>query len=256
VMLLIGPTGGRPVRRLHAGVWGLLGILVWVAYFAAPGGAEPSPGLAFEDLASWVGYLLALSGGSLFWSGLAVLVAGTLLILLAVAAMALAVACGRTGENAFWISLGMFSLLSLALIAAGRAGLGEEIFARAVASRYAAFSIPGAVALYCLLANLTLRAGSRVAAGLLALLAAAMLAGTAYSYPRGIEAGRKVEDSREQATRILLAHETEPLAAFTIFGHDPRRVQGYARYLDKHDYGVFEAQSAGTGGELGVRRHR
>jgi hypothetical protein len=256
VLLLISPTDGRPVRKVHAGAWGLLGAAVWVLYLAGPGGSGPSPSLALGDPASWAGYLLALSGGSLFWSGLMVLAAGALLILLAVAALALTLASGRTGENAFWISLGTFSLLSLALIAAGRSGLGEEAFARAVASRYAAFSIPGVVALYCFLANLVLKAGSRVATGLLVLLAAAMLTGVVYSYPRGMEAGREIEDSREQAARIMLAHEKEPLAAFTIFGHDPRRVQGYARYLDRHDYGVFDGEPAGARGELGLRRHR
>jgi hypothetical protein len=250
-LLLIRPADGRPVRRFHAGAWSLLGAVIWVTYFTVPGGSGPSPGLTPGEPASWAAYLLALSGGSLLWSGPAVLAAGALLILLAVAALALAF--GRTGENAFWISLGTFSLLSLALIAAGRSGLEQEVFARAVASRYAAFSIPGVVALYCLLANLTLRAGSRVAAGLLALLAAAMLAGAAYSYPRGMEAGREVENSREQAARILLAHETESLAAFTIFGHDPGRVQGYARYLDRHNYGVFAAETSAT--DEGSRIH-
>jgi len=258
VLLLISPTGGKPAGKLYAVAWGLLGGVVWIFYLAGRGGpgAEPPPFSALGHPAAWAEYLLTLSGGSLFWSEGAVLTAGTLLVLLAAATLVLILASGKAGENAFWVSLGAFSLLSLALIAAGRSGFGDEAFAQAVVSRYAAFSIPGVVALYCLLANLTLNAGSRAAAGLLALLAAAMLTGAVRSYPAGMEAGREIEDSREQAAHILAAHETEPLTAFTIFGHDPRRVQGYARYLDRRDYGVFAEGTAGTNGETGVRRDR
>lgn len=256
VLLMISPAGIKPVSRLYAGAWGLLGAAVWIAYLAGSGGTEPQPFSAFGHPAAWAEYLITLSGGSLFWGEDAVLTVGTLLVLLAAAALALALAFGKAGENAFWISLGVFSLLSLALIAAGRSGFGEEAFAQAGVSRYAIFSIPGVVALYCLLANLTLNAGSRFAAGLLVPLAAAMLAGAVISYSLGTEKGREIEDSREQAARILVAHETEPLTAFTIFGHDPRRVQSYARYLDRHDYGVFSARSSGTNSGSGVRKNR
>lgn len=254
VLLMISPGGGKPAGRLLAGAWGLLGAAIWIAYLVGRGGSGPPPFFALGHPAGWAEYLVTLSGGSLFWSEGAVLTAGTLLVPLAGAALALILAFGKTGENAFWISLGAFSLLSLALIAAGRSGFGGEAFAQAGVSRYAAFSIPGVVALYCLLANLTLNAGSRVAAGLLVLLAVAMLASVAHSYPRGMEAGRKIEDSREQAARILVSHETEPLAAFTIFGHEPKRIQGYARFMDRRDYGVFAAESSGTNGEYGVRK--
>jgi hypothetical protein len=50
-----------------------------------------------------------------------------------------------------------------------------------------------------------------------------------------------------------VSHETEPLAAFTIFGHEPKRVQGYARFLDRRDYGVFAAESDGPASETGSR---
>ena len=254
LLLMIYPASGKPANRLFAGAaWGLLGAGIWLVYLAGRGGSEPPPFAALGHPVAWAEYLITLSGGSLFWSEGAVLTAGTLLVLLAGAALALILAFGKTGENAFWISLGVFSLLSLVLIAAGRSGLGGEAFAQAGVSRYAAFSIPGVVALYCLLANLTLNAGSRVAAGLLAVLAAAMLAGAVGSYPTGMEAGREIEDFREQAVRILVAHETEPLAAFTIFGHEPERVQGYARFLDRRDYGVFAAEGDGSEGETGNR---
>lgn len=257
VLLMISPGGGKPPSRPHTPAWGLLGAVVWLFYLAGRGGsgAEPPPLSALGHPAAWAEYLITLSGGSLFWGEGAIPTAGTLLVLLAGAALALILAFGKAGENAFWVSLGVFSLLSLALIAAGRSGFGEEAFAQAVVSRYAAFSIPGVVALYCLLANLALNARSRVAAGLLAPLAAAMLAGAVISYPMGMEAGREIEDSREQAARILVAHETEPLTAFTIFGHEPRRVQAYARYLDKRDYGVFAAESDSSASETGSREY-
>ena len=126
-----------------------------------------------------------------------------------------------------------------ALVAAGRSGLGDEVFAQATLSRYAAFSIPGVVAVYGLCASLALNARSRAGTALLGIVFVAVVACAAHAYPRGIEAGRATEDSRRQAARILISHKTEPPAAFTIFGHDPRRVQRYARFLDKHDHGPF-----------------
>jgi hypothetical protein len=255
VLLMTSPASSKPANRLYAGAWGLLGAVIWIVYLAGRGGSgtEPPPFSALGHPAAWAEYLTTLSGGSLFWSEGAVLAAGTLLVLLAGAALALVLLFGKTGENALWISLGIFSLLSLVLIAVGRSGFGGEAFAQAGVSRYAAFSIPGVVALYCLLANLTLNAGSRVAAGMLAVLAAAMLAGAVGSYPTGMEAGREIEDFREQAARILVAHETEPLAAFTIFGHEPKRVQGYAQFLDRRNYSVFAAESDGSASETGSR---
>ena len=240
-LLLLSPFGGRPARRLFLGAWVLLGAAVWGAYLAGYGGptAAPPPSFVLGYPAAGAEYLLTVSGGSLFWTQGTALAAGLMLVFLAAAALALVLALQRAGENAFWISLGAFSLLSLAIIAAGRSGFGEEVFAQAVLSRYATFSIPGVVALYGLLANLALNARSRVAAALLGVLLVAVLAGTVYSYPRGIEAGRQTEEARMQAARILADHENEPLAAFTIFGHDPSRVQRYARFLDRHDYGIF-----------------
>ncbi len=255
-LLLIYPAGGKPAKRLlFTGAWVLLGAAVWGVYLAGYGGpgAAPPPSFVLGHPAVGAEYLLTLAGGSLFWREGAALAAGLLLVFLAVAALALVLVLRKAGENAFWISLGAFSLLSLALITAGRSGFGEEVFAQAVLSRYAAFSIPGIVALHGLLANLTLNARSRVAAALLGVLLVAILTGVARSYPMGVEAGRESEESRMQAARILAAHETEPLAAFTIFGHDPRRVQRYARFLDRHDYGIFAESAAGTGDEIEVR---
>jgi hypothetical protein len=245
MLLLISPAGGKPAKKLFLGTWVLLGAAVWGLYLAGysgPGSAPP-PSFVLGHPAAGAEYLLTLSGGALFWREGTALAAGLLLVFLATASLALVLMLRKAGENAFWISLGTFSLLSLAFIAAGRSGFGEEVFAQAVLSRYAVFSIPGIVALHGLLANLTLNARSRVAAVLLAVLLVAILAGVVLSYPRGVEAGRETEESRRQAARILVAHETEPLAAFTIFGHDPRRVQRYARFLDKRDYSTFAGPS-------------
>lgn len=254
-LLLISPAGGKPAGRLFVGTWVLLGAAVWGVYLAGYGGpgTAPPPSFVLGHPAAGAEYLLTVSGGSLFWREGTALAAGLMLVFLAVAALVLVLALRRVGENAFWISLGAFSLLSLALIAAGRSGFGEEVFAQAMLSRYAAFSIPGVVALHGLLANLALNARSRLAAVLLGVLVVAMLAGAIYSYPLGVEAGRKTEESRMQAARILTAHETEPLAAFTIFGHDPRRVQRYARFLERRDYGIFAEGAAGTGDDTEVR---
>ena len=247
LLLMIRKGEGGAIWRGAAAAWTLLGVAVWGAYLAGyggPGGAA-APSFVLGHPAIGAEYLLTLSGSALFWSAQAALVAGALLMLVAAASLALVLAFGRAGDNAFWVALGAFSLMSLTLIAAGRSGFGEAVFAQATLSRYAAFSVPGVVALYGLLANLSLNARSRVAAALLCVLLAVVLAGVLRSYQFGFEAGRAVEDSRQQAARILMEHETEPPAAFTIFGHDPSKVRRYARFVDRRDYGIF-AKSAST----------
>lgn len=248
LLMIRGEKGGATWRGSVA-AWALLSAAVWGAYLAGYGGsgAASAPSFVLGHPAIGAEYLLTLSGASLFWGAQAALAVGALLMLVAAASLALVLALGRAGENAFWVALGAFSLMSLTLIAAGRSGFEDAVFAQATLSRYAAFSIPGVVALYGLLANLSLNARSRVAAALLCVLLAVMLAGVLRSYQFGFEAGRAVEDSRQQAARILIEHETEPLAAFTIFGHDPSKVQRYARFLDRRDHGIFAESASATG---------
>lgn len=248
LLLLQFGKDGAP-GRAETGAWVVLGAAVWGAYLVGFEAASPASSFVLGHPEAGAEYLLTLSGASLFWSEGAALAAGALLILVAAASVALAIALGRVRENAFWISLGAFSLMSLALIAAGRSGFGEAPFAQAMLSRYTAFSIPGVVALYGLLVSLATNARSRAAVALMCVVLAAMLAGVLRSYQFGIETGRAVEDSRQQAARILLAHEAEPLAAFTIFGHDPRRVQAHARFLDRHDYSTFAVSGPEAGGK-------
>lgn len=242
LLLMLAPTREELAERGPAvGAWVLASLAVWGGYLVGYGGFDSpqSPLFVLGHPAAGAEYLLTLFGGALFWREGTAMAVGALLVLLFIATLALALALGRAKHNAFWISLGAFSLLSLALITAGRSGLGDAVFARAILSRYAAFSILGVVALHGLLVSLALEARSRIAVGLLGALLVAMLAGTVHSYPRGMAAGREIENSRMQAARILSDHKTEPLAAFTIFGHEPGRVQRYARFLERREYGIF-----------------
>jgi hypothetical protein len=253
LLLLASREARTPSRWVLTGAWGLSGALVWGGYFAGYGGSVGSAGPSFVlgHPATSATYLVTLSGGSLFWQAGTSRMVGLLLVFIVAAAVALVLALRQVRENAFWLALLAFSLMSLALIAAGRSGFGEEVFAQATLSRYAAFSVPGVVALYGLLANLALNARSRVAAVLLGVLLVAVLTGTARSYQLGLEAGRETEQSRRAARQILANHESEPLAAFTIFGHYPPRVQNFARFLDRHDYGVFAKDAADGAGVNG-----
>lgn len=258
LLLLLAPGGWTSTRSLVTGAWVLLGAAVLGGYLVGYDGvgARSSPTFVFDHPATATDYLLTLSGASLFWQEGTARAGGLLLVFAAAAALALTLALRRVRENAFWLSLAAFSLASLALIAAGRSGLGEAVFAQATLSRYAAFSIPGVVALYSLLANLSLNARSRVATVLLAVLLVTVLAGVALSYQRGSEAGRETEQSRIAAARILNNHESEPLAAFTIFGHDPRRVKRHARFLDRQDYGVFALSATDSETEVRTKPRR
>jgi hypothetical protein len=258
--LLVGHAPGR-AKTISVAAWVLAGVAAWVAYFAdySPPGdasASPSPLYVFGHPAAGARYFLNLLGSSLFWQEGHAFFGGLLVALLALSALVLVAKDGRLGEDSFWVSLLLYSLLMLAAITAGRAGLFGAW--QALAPRYTTFSLLAAASAYAMLARMSLgrrpagpdgepEEGSTVARAvpLVALCGTAVLAGAvlysaAVSYPNGMEAGRATEAARERAALVLLDYESQRNRILSAsLGTGARVVEKYAPVLDRLGYNVF-----------------
>lgn len=141
-----GETGSRRRAAAAAGLWMLLGALVWLGYFAGyvKPGHHPSILRALESPHMLLGYFATYLGGALAGDRnlqpLALLAGVFALSALAV----LVLSAWRTGGEARrvlppWLCVAAFSLLTAAATAAARGGFG---LGQAQESRYATFSTP------------------------------------------------------------------------------------------------------------------
>jgi len=241
LQLLITPIGGS-AKKLAVGSWSLIGLGIWVFYFIGYEKPKSTPPLlfVFDHPLTGISYFFTLLGGSLFWDDSLALGGGLLLACLAIVGMLLIYRGEKVQENSFWLTLLVFSFLSLTLITVGRSGFPEEqAFAQALASRFSIFSILAVVSLYTMFAKLALERRSHVITALLGVMLGVMLVSIPASYMAGMEAGAATKTYRERAAYILATYKTQPDAALVAFGHDPERVRKYARILDRLDYNVF-----------------
>lgn len=230
-------------------VWALVGVFEWVVYFVdySPPGGGPSPLDALSYPATLAHYFFNLIGSSLFWTQSAAFFGGLSVAVLALAALVLAAVRGRLGEQSFWISLLLYSLLMLAAIAVGRSGVFGPW--QALAPRYTAFSVLAVASIYAMLARAALEGDpgrSHQRAASLAALCGATLIGTAVlysasvSYPNGLEAGRATAAARERAATVLLRYDSYPNRVVAVsFGTRARVVNKYAPVLRELGYNVF-----------------
>jgi hypothetical protein len=244
LQLAISPVE-KPAKRLFVAVWGLVGLVEWIAYFAdyeTPGGS-PSLSYVLEHPVAGAQYFLSLLGASLFWSLNSALAGGLLLAGLALVILLLVYRDRKFGEYSFWIALLLFSLLILASITYGRSGFG---LGQALVSRYATFSILAAVSVYAMVAKSAVESRSRTTTVLLVAFSGVVLLSAAVSYWKGIGVGNNDRVYRERAAFVLSTYETQPDEALTESLH-PRAafVRKTAPVLQGLGYNVFSDPRAG-----------
>lgn len=242
VQLLVAPME-RSAKRLWVGLWGLVGLGEWIFYFigySRPGGASPLS-YVLAHPAAGTHYFLTLLGGSLFWQDSSAFSGGLLLTCLAGASLLLIYRSENLKQNSFWVSLLLFSFLSLALITAGRASFGDEqVFAQPLASRYTTFSVLAAVSVYVMLAKVAWDRRSHVITALFGALLGFVLLSIPTSYLQGVEAGTTIESYREVAVTILSTFESQPDGALSAsLEHKPEHIRDYASFLKENEYNVF-----------------
>jgi hypothetical protein len=241
LQLLLGsaPTSGK---RAFAGIWAILGIAEWVAYFVGyrtPPGRPPLL-YALSHIGKSAEYFLTLWGGALFWQQEYAFAGGIVIGCLALGMFLATYGRGVIREHPFWISLLLYSLFILATIALGRSGIYGVW--QAALSKYTTFSVLAVASVYAMLAKMVFaaRAGG-IRTVLLVVLVGTMLLSAGISYRNGVEVGKKQEALRERAAHVLKTYESQPDARLVaaLYYPRPETVRKRAPVLKRLSYNVF-----------------
>src|SRR5829696_10164207 len=245
LQLFLSPSE-RPQERAHKRVytilWGLSGILVWVVYFI--GWDAPGKGTLLHALKHplrGMHYYVNLLGSSLFWKPDSALLGGLLLICLALVSLLLIYKDGRLGENRFWISLLLYSLLILGSIMVGNSeqGVNQAVTAK----RYTTFPILAVVGIYAMLAKTALERRSIPNIVLLVALSGVILLSASISYREGIRKGKEERAHNEEQAYVLYTYESQSDDALSELMRRTDVVRKQAPTLQRLRYNVFSEES-------------
>src|SRR5215218_2564718 len=247
--LLVWPAGllgqllgsvARPGKKVLVGLWGIVGVAEWVAYFVdyhTPRGHPPLLD-ALDHIGTAPGYFLTLLGSALFWQPEHAYEGGLVIGCLALAMFLATYGRGVLRQHPFWISLLFYSLFILATITLGRSGMFGVL--QATASRYTTFSVLVVASIYALLAKMVFATTASVLRIVLLLaLFGIILLSAGVSYRDGIEVGRVQEVSRERAAHVLETYRSQPDARLVALYPRPETVRSRAPFLERLGYNVF-----------------
>src|SRR5215210_616801 len=237
--LLLGSVV-RPGKKVFVGLWGIVGVAEWVAYFVDY--KTPRGHLPLLHVVSHIGtateYFLTLLGSALFWQPDHAFSGGLVIGCLALAMFLATYGRGVLREHSFWVSLFFYSLLILATITLGRSGMFGVW--QAAVSRYTTFSILAVASVYTMLAKMVFARRSSVGRTVLLItLFGTVLLSTGISYRNGIEVGRVQEVSRERAAYVLKTYKSQPDVRLAALYPRPETVRRRAPLLEKLGYNVF-----------------
>jgi hypothetical protein len=230
----------RSGKKVLVGIWGLVGVAEWVAYFVDYKTPQGHPPLldALGHIWAAAQYFLTLLGSALFWQPKHALTGGLVIGCLALAMFLATYGRGVLREHPFWISLLFYSLFILAAITLGRLGMFGVW--QAAISRYTTFSILAVASVYTMLAKMVFARRSSVGRTVLLItLFGIVLLSTGISYRNGIEVGRAQEASRERAAHVLKTYKAQPDVRLTALYPRPETVRRRAPLLEKLGYNVF-----------------
>lgn len=243
--LLLALRQERRARSVVAGAWGLAGLAETTIYFL--GYSEPpdhtSSRYLIERSTALPRLLLTMLGGSLFREQDSALAAGMLLALLAAAALTFAFLVRRAGECSFWMSLLIFSLLTLAATTLARGGSGIE---NALNSKYVTYSVLAVTGVYAILARSALDSRTPLAAALFGTLTMLVAWSIPLSYAHGIERGKEIAARKERAAFVVATYETQPDGALGLlkrhFRASPETGRERVSTLEALGYSVFSGR--------------
>jgi hypothetical protein len=227
-------------------VWCLLGLLVYIAYFA--GYVQPSyhPSLLYfvHHPFSAASYLVVCVGSPLAVDGYTAAAAGILLLASCIYVLVYAIKRDPQSKSvmAFPISLVSFGLLTVAILVLTRSGFGVG---QAFSSRYTTMTALGIVGLYLLI--LQLRAKYQhlkpfLFGFVLSLMALGIIASYAHatiSYSTEISDGKQIRDYRGQAAYYLSTFELQSDDNLKMLYPDPQVVRERAAVLQRYKLNVF-----------------
>jgi len=237
--LLLGSvaTSGK---KVFVGIWGIVGVAEWVAYFVDYKTPRGHPPLlhAVSHIGTATEYFLTLLGSALFWQPDHAFSGGLVIGCLALAMFLATYGRGVLREHSFWVSLFFYSLFILATITLGRLGMFGVW--QAAISRYTTFSILAVASVYTMLAKMVFARSSGVGRTVLLItLFGTVLLSTGISYRNGVEVGRVQEASRERAAYVLKTYKSQPDVRLAALYPRPETVRRRAPVLQRLGYNVF-----------------
>jgi hypothetical protein len=220
-------------------VWGLVGLVEWVAYFIGfeTGPDSPSVLHPLSNPLAGAKYFVTLLGSSLSyprWESFT-FVGGLLLASLVAVSLLLIFTSGKVEEYSFWLALLLFSLFILAAITVGRSeaqGLP--------AGRYANFSVLAAVGVYAVLAKSFLENRSRAVVALFGTLCVVLVLSVPVSYFQGTRIGVGREHRAQQSAYILYTHSSQSDECLKLVRRsNTHTVERLAPEMEELDLSVF-----------------
>ena len=241
--LAVWPTGLFFILILNKGrkmafVWSLIGILTTTLYFyhwEKPQG-HPSTLFIIEQPVKGLFYFLGNIGSPLAFKMTEAVGVGIILIILLSIELFILIKYGALKENAKWLSLILFSLMSSFVLTIFRAGFGIE---QAGSSRYVTFTLLAIVGIYSLALSIyNKNSENKVRLFLLGAILSILITGSIGGYMYGLVEGPVINVLQTDNAYYLKTYEKQPDDNLRHI-YDPLVVREIAPTLKKYKLNVF-----------------
>lgn len=241
--LAVWPTGLFFILILNKGrkmatLWSLIGIMTTALYFfhwEKPQG-HPSTLFMIEQPVNGLFYLLGNIGSPLSFKMTEAVGVGIILIILLSVELFILIKYGALKENAKWLSLIFFSVISSFVLTIFRAGFGIE---QAGSSRYVTFTLLAIVGIYSLALSIyNKNSENRVHSGLLCAVLSILIIGLIGGYMYGLVEGPVINVLQTDNAYYLKTYEQQPDDNLRHI-YDPLVVREIAPILKKYELNVF-----------------
>lgn len=246
--LLVWPVGLiqlvlEPIIRIRKQylltIWTLTGIVHWAVYFwgyEAPTTGQTPDKYFFSSSTLGLDSFLGLIGSALFLDSALAVATGTVIGALLVLVIFWIVKNREQERHTFWISLSVFSLLTLAATTAGRGG-GE--LDSVIQSKYVTFSVLLTVGVYVMALKLARdHVRPEFSALPLGVCAGLIIVSAPLSYYSSVERAENLRMSRERAAYILFTYKDRRDTPLNQAVRHPN-VRDKAAIFDDLNYTIF-----------------
>ncbi|MCL4479504.1 MAG: hypothetical protein M1381_10465 [Deltaproteobacteria bacterium] len=238
-------AAGTPEHRRKIGwptaVWIAAGALSWLLYFINY--HSPTVSARFGGVFNFIDmpfkaalYFFTLCGGWFTWNTLLSMIAGIVILALFFLSLFFVYGTGRVKENLFWIGTGLFSLFTMAAITAGRYNEGNT---QALSSRYVTFSVLMVIAVYVMLADLSVHKQNKQSKYMVLLVLFMIITSIPVSFFYGSLVGKKDMLQREKDACILYNYRSSDDRSLLELYPLAHAVKHWAGILQRLDYNVF-----------------
>lgn len=231
-------------KLLYSIIWVIIGCVEWLIYIFNYKRPAHIPGITdtLNHPLTFLEFFFTCLGNALFWEMMIALITGIVLTALLLACFLFVFKNNRLRENSFWITVSLFSFLTILSVAASRAGFGlEYITVSFYSSRFSTLAIPLVIALYVMLLDLSNVRKQNVINLLTGATLGFIILGLLTSYVEGFSMGEKIRAQRERTAFLMATFEEQPdeYLKSLYFLSSAEIVKDSASILKKLSYNVF-----------------